>query len=384
MSNAFSLTTLFVAANGTLASSGSTQDLAAQAIGLFRPDYSIATAGNIAAAKYFYIAQGRKENVPGLGSKRSDKIVASLVTEWYKVVAEDTSANQISSFGNFHFKCDDNIIFTFRVNSNLTDVGFYNGYTKSVIVKAPCCDCGAVPCDDISGANTQALVDAAVAKLNETGADQFNGADIRLSNFLSFQRTGTGASSALLVSGKPQTVAGALASDITGNQYDTDRIWFRGWVRPGTDTTADFYVDDSCNVIATATVLQRASYPTGSSAEIKLMELRYYSYQTSHFKHLHKNPDYNGAFSSYVTDGTYYDTYYIVAREFDEHASWSDKVSQDFTVIVAFPTGTGTTFETALTAALGAPVNNSGTDISTTTTTSTTSTTTTSTTTLQP
>lgn len=93
---------------------------------------------------------------------------------------------------------------------------------------------------------------------------------------------------------------------------------------------------------------------------------------------------YNGAFTTYTTPGTFYDLYYLKLKEYDEQNVWTDKVPEDFTVIVAFPTGTGTTFETALTAVLGAPVDESGPAQTTTTTTSTTSTTTTSTTTLIP
>lgn len=381
--NGFSLTTMFIVPDGTLASSGSTQDLTPGQLGLFRPDYSLATAGNIAAAKWFQIAQGRTEKVPGLGSKRSDKIAADRVVEWYKSTAEDTAANQISLINGFHFKCGEDIIFTFRVHSNLIDVAFYNGYTKSVVVTAPCCDCGEVPCEDITAAETEALVDAAVAKLNASGADNWAGQDVRLSDFLSFQRSGTGADSGILVSGKAQTSPTAI-HDISANQFEHDRIWFRAFVRKGTDTTADFYVDDSCEQIANVAVQQRATYGTQSAEEIKLMELRYYSYQTSHFKHLHRNRDWNGAFHSYVVDGKFYDLYYIVAKEYDESGAWADKVPQDFRVIVAFEAGEGSAFETVLTAALGAPTDVSGADVSTTTTTSTTSTTTTSTTTLQP
>jgi hypothetical protein len=382
--NGFSLTTMFIVPDGTLAASGSTQDLTAGQLGLFRPDYSLATAGNIAAAKYFYIAQGRKESVPGLGSKRSDKIAAANVTRWEKSTSEDTAANQISEISDIHVKCGESVIFTFRVHSNLIETGFYNGYTKSVVVQAPCCDCGELPCEDIEAADLEKLIDEAVAKLNATGADNWAGQDVRISNFLSFQRTGSGAESKMLISAKPQAVASPLKSDISGNQFEHDRVWFRAFVRKGTDTTADFYVDDKCEQVATVTVLQRATYGTQSANEIRLMEQRYYSYQTSHFKHLHRNPDWNGAFESYVVDGKYYDLYYITANEYDERGSWGDKVPQDFSVIVAFESGEGSAFETVLTAALGAPTNVSANDVSTTTTTSTTSTTTTSTTTLQP
>lgn len=382
--NGFSLTTMFVTPSGTLASSGSTQDLTPGQLGLFRPDYSIATAGNIAAAKYFYIAQGRTTAVPGLGSKRSDKIAAANVVQWYKSVGEDTAANQITEISGFHFKCDDKVIFTFRINSGYTDVAFYNGYTKSVIVAAPCCDCGENPCEDIGASEIEALVDEAVAKLNDTAVDNWNGADVRLSTFLSFERFSSGADSGIRVSGKPIPVAAGI-NDIAGNLPEYDRLTFRGFVRIGTDTTADFYVDDSCDQIVDSNkVIQRASFASGTAEEVKLMEKRYYSYQVSHFKHLHRNPDWNGAFESYVVAGKTYDLYYIVAKEYDEYQEWGDKRPQDFRVIVAFEAGEGSDFETALTAALGAPVNVSGSDVSTTTTTSTTSTTTTSTTTLIP
>lgn len=384
MSNGFSITTMFVVPNGTLATTGSTQDLTPQQLGVFRPDYSIATTGNIAAAKYFYIAQGRAENVPGLGSKRSDKIAPSLVKEWYKLVGEPDVAQQITRIDNFHFKCGDNIVFTFRVQSNLLDVAFYNGYTKSVVVKAPCCDCGGIPCDDIAAGDTQTLIDTAIAKLNQVGYDQYNGGDVLIGNFLQFSRTGSGATSAMLVTAKPQNYPSPLPSDISTNQYEYDRVWFRAFVKAGTETTADFYVDDSCDVVATATVLQRGTYASGSSNEIALMEQRYYSYQTSAFKHLHRNPGYNGAFQSYVTAGLTYDTYYIVSNEYDESQAFGMKVPQDFRVILAFPQGQATQFETLMTATLGAPANISDNDVSTTTTTSTTSTSTTTTTTLQP
>ena len=71
----FSLTTLFVVPVGqtALPSSGSTQNLTAGQFGIFKSDYTLATAANIAASPYFYIAQGRT-NTYLQGSKRSDKI----------------------------------------------------------------------------------------------------------------------------------------------------------------------------------------------------------------------------------------------------------------------------------------------------------------------
>ena len=71
----FSLTTLFVVPTSqtALPVAGSTQDLGAGVFGFFRNDYTLATAANVAAAPYFYIAQGRA-NTYLQGSKRSDRI----------------------------------------------------------------------------------------------------------------------------------------------------------------------------------------------------------------------------------------------------------------------------------------------------------------------
>lgn len=385
----FSLTTLFVAQSGTLASSGSTQNLTPGQLGLFRPDYSIATAGNIAAAKYFYIAQGRIEVVPSnnaagllptgttnqLGSKRSDKISATKVIDWYKVTAVSSVPTQIQSISSWNLECGEQITFAFVLHSSYIDTGFFNGLTKSFVIDTPCCNCGSNPCADVSGTALQDFVDAAAAKGN---------ADPQLSAFLTFSRFGTGDSSQLYVTEKPLTVYGN-ACDFEAYPWEYDRLWFRAFVIKGPVTTQDFIVSDACDIVATSTVVQRSDYPSGSSAEIQQLEKNLWSYQVNQFKHQYKYNSWNQLFTSYVTPGTFYDTYYIKYFPYDEYLNvWNPGVPQDATVIVAFPTGTGTTFETALTAALGAPTDVSGTNPTTTTTTSTTSTSTTSTTTLIP
>jgi hypothetical protein len=80
----FSLTSLFVVPVGnSLPTTGGPQDLTAGQFGIFLNTYAVANAGNIAAAPYFYVAQGRT-NTFMQGSKRSDKISASGIVEWYK------------------------------------------------------------------------------------------------------------------------------------------------------------------------------------------------------------------------------------------------------------------------------------------------------------
>jgi len=154
----FSLTTLFVVPVGqtALPSSGSTQNLSAGQVGIFRNDYTLATAANIAAAPYFYIAQGRT-NTYLQGSKRSDKIkgcpsgsgCSSNVTEWYKVDGCPTPLTQITDVVNWNAQCGDIITVTLRAHSSYLDTLYFNGFTRSVTVNAPCCDCGGDPCASV-------------------------------------------------------------------------------------------------------------------------------------------------------------------------------------------------------------------------------------------
>lgn len=387
----FSLTTLFVASSGTLATTGSTQNLTGGQAGVFLPNYTIANTGNIVSSPYVYVAEGRIEVIPSnggvagflpngnqLGSKRSDKIAASKIIEWYKVTAISNVPTQIQSISNFNIECGQQITFAFVLHSSYIDTGFFNGLTRSTVVQAPCCACGANPCASVTGAALDTFIDTAVNQLN---------ADPQLSTFLIFSRLGssaTGGTPQLIITERPLTVYGN-ACDFEAYPWEYDRLWFRAFAIAGPVTTQDFIVNDACDIVATSTVVQRSDYGTGSSAEIQQLEKNLYSYQTSEFKSTYKYNSWNQAFQSYVTPGTYYDTYYIKYYPFDEYlTTWNPGVAQDSTVIVAFPTGTGTAFETLMTAYLGAPVDYSGTNPTTTTTTSTTSTSTTSTTTLIP
>ena len=160
----FSLTTLFVVPVGnTLPSSGSTQNLTAGQVGIFLNDYSVATAGNIAAAPYFYVAQGRV-NTYLQGSKRSDKISGcpggssckSNVTEWYKSLGCATAVNQVTDVVDFTVKPGEVVTLTLRGFSSYLNTLYFNGFTRSVTVNAPCLACGADPCTDV---DVPALID---------------------------------------------------------------------------------------------------------------------------------------------------------------------------------------------------------------------------------
>ena len=371
----FSLTTLFVVPVGnTLPSSGSTQNLTAGQVGIFLNDYSVATAGNIAAAPYFYVAQGRV-NTYLQGSKRSDKISGcpggssckTNVTEWYKSNGCATVVNQVTDVVDFTVKCGEIVTLTLRGFSSYLNTLYFNGFTRSVTVNAPCLECGGDPCTDV---DVPALIDDLIYHLN-LDAPGNNPDNISFSTFYQFQRIGNNASAILRISGKPLTVYGQPC-DIAAFPWEYDRMYFRTFVYAGPATTADFIVADNCNQIANAEITQRASYVAGTSGEIKQLEKNFYSYQAAYLKHLYRMNGYNENFESWVSDGTTYDTYYIRFNEYNKNAYvWGDYITEDSTVIIATPQALAQDIEDILTAALGAPTNESGTIVSTTTSTTT-------------
>ena len=388
----FSLTTLFVVPVGqtTLPSSGSTQDLTAGQVGIFRSDYSLATAGNIAASPYFYIAQGRT-NTYLQGSKRSDKIKGcpsgsgcnSNVTEWYTVTGCPTAATQVTDVTNWNVQCGDVVTLTLRAHSSYIDTLYFNGFTRSVTVQAPCCACDANPCDQV---DIPEFIDSVIAKL-EQQAPGDNPDNISFNTFYTFQRLGNDASAILRITGKPLTVYGQPC-DVAAFPFEYDRMYFRTFVFNGPATTADFIVYDNCDVVADPIIIQRSSYASGQSAEIAQLEKNFYSYQAGYLKHLYRMAGYNENFESWVSSGVTYDTYYIKFNEYNKSAyQWGDYIMEDSMVIIAAPnsvvSGIAAAIETVLEAALGTVVNDN-TCVTTTSTTTTIWPTTTTTSTLIP
>lgn len=354
----FSLTTLFVVPVGnTLPSSGSTQDLTAGQVGIFLNDYSVATAGNIAAAPYFYVAQGRV-NTYLQGSKRSDKISGcpggssckTNVTEWYKSLGCPTAVNQVTDVVDFTVKPGEVVTLTLRGFSSYLNTLYFNGFTRSVTVNAPCLACGADPCTDV---DVPALIDDLIYHL-ELDAPGNNPDNITLSQFYQFQRIGDDSSALLRISGKPLTVYGQPC-DVAAFPWEYDRFYFRTFIFSGPATTADFIVDDPCNRVATPVITQRSNYPVGTSAEVQQLEKNFYSYQAGYLKHLYRMNGYNENFESWVTDGQIYDLYYIKFNEYDKSAyQWGDYIMEDSTVIIAVPENQTSAIEAILVAGLGA------------------------------
>jgi hypothetical protein len=381
----FSLTTLFVVPVGqsSFPSSGSTQDLSAGQVGIFSNAYAATnTPGNF---PYFYVAQGRT-NTYLQGSKRSDKISGASntgsnhnVTEWYKVSGCATPANQVTDVSGWTVKCGDVVTLTLRAHSSYIDTLYFNGFTRSVTVQAPCCDCGGDPCTDV---DVPALIDEFILKL-EQEAPGINPDNISFNTFYQFQRIGNDANAILRISGKPLTAYGQPC-DVAAFPYEYDRMYFRTFVYSGPATTADFIVADACNIVAEAVITQRASYASGQSPEIKQLEKNYYSYQAGYLKHLYRMAGYNENFESWVSDGTTYDTYYVKFNEYDKAAySWGDYIKEDSMVIIAVPQAASATLQGILEDALGS-VSDDNTCITTTSTTTTVWPTTSTTTTLVP
>jgi hypothetical protein len=374
----FSLNTLFVVPVGSnIASTGSTQNLSAGEVGFFNADYTVIDpASPTATGNYFYVAQGRV-NTYLQGTKRSDKIAGcptgssckSNVTEFYKVSGCPTPVTQVTDVDGWNVHCGDVVTLTLRAHSSYLDTLYFNGFTRSVTVQAPCCDCGADPCDTV---DVPALIDAFILKLTQQ-APGINPDNINFNDFYQFQRIGNDANAILRISGKPLTKYGQPC-DVAAFPYEFDRMWFRTFVYSGPATTADFIVADNCNIVANAVITQRSNYARGTSDEIIQLEKNFYSYQAGYLKHLYRMVGYNGNFESWVSDGTNYTTYYIKFNEYDRSAyQWGDYIEQDSQVIIAVPSNSGaeTDIDDLIEGLLGDLVDETGTCITTTSTTTT-------------
>ncbi len=344
----FSLTTLFVVPVGQtdFPSSGSTQDLTPGQVGFYTDTYDAVNPINddIDDSQYFYVAQGR-ENTYLQGSKRSGKIAyknsntfyqPANITELYSVKGCATALNQITEVDNWTVQCGEVVTLTLRAHSSYIDTLYFNGFTRSVTVNAPCCDCGGDPCLDV---DVPALIDQFIVKL-EQQAPGNNPDNISFNSFYTFERVGDDASAKLVITGKPLTKYGQPC-DVAADPHEFDKMRFHAFVYSGPATTADFIVADNCDPVADTQTVQESSYPRGTSDEMKQLEKNYYSYQAGYLKSLLRMGGFNQNFESHVTDGVIYDTITIKFNEIDKSAyQWGDYIMQDQTVIIAVPQGT--------------------------------------------
>ena len=170
----FSLTTLFVLPNGSLAADGfKRENLKPGQFGVFNSRYkAVTTAGDAAKSPHIVFGQGRIENVPGLTHKYSDKVSRGSLVEWYKTTGNPNAKNQITYAGfdgvdpskTLKAGCDEEYSLTIRGRSLYIDTAFAYGLTRTVTVKTPCCeDCG----DNCETINPIWLAQEFAKKINE-------------------------------------------------------------------------------------------------------------------------------------------------------------------------------------------------------------------------
>lgn len=347
------LTTIFVVPTGNTLPTGSnsTNTLTSGQVGVFGPDNLPATVGTVGSDSFIYIAQGRNIYFPGEGTKKSDKIYTKNVLAWYKVTGNLEQNTQVTEISALNVGYGTDVSVTLRLFSYYINAAYNNGLTRSVMVTTPCIDCGSSPCDTLSAADYQATMQALAQAIND---------DEILNQFVSAGTDGTGLSTIILIQALTLQQYGP-SCDLTNFPYQFDRMWFFTYVMSGPELTTDYEVNDACNVIATTTILQRSSYPQGTPAETKQLELDNFFNQAI-LHDITSNPNYNAEFQTYVDSALAYDYYYIKFTKPGNH-NWLEGMPIDETVLFAFPKADSgeTSMVAILTAFLGTPVNETAT-----------------------
>lgn len=339
----FAYPTLFVlSSSNTLATTGTTSDLASGQFTAFGPDYAPASAGDIASDPYFYLAQGRPAKFKDiLPTKQTAKIYKNRVIDWYKVTASSATQNQITTLSEFTIQCGETLTVSLRLNSFYINQAFYNGMTKSFTAVAPCCDCGEDVCEDL---DPQALVDDLVTQINS---------NTLVNPYITASRGSSGLTSTLVLTGKSLGVE-TFGPDYTVNTPQYDRLSFKAWVYAGPETSQDYMIYDLCDVAGTVTTSQEATVAHGDSATMKKLEMFYQLFENHPLgKMIYKDLNYNIASGTEITDGTFYDMYYCKYENSQSRDGFSDTVPMDYEFIVMNPTGQNAGTIAVLTAALG-------------------------------
>ncbi len=369
----FSLPSLFVVPVGnTLPTTGTASSaLTAGQVGIFTGDAQTAVNASTVTAstvKFIQLFQGTKINTNPT-NKRSDKIKAANIEEWYKIQGQGTASNEIWEVSDFTAKCNEDITLTVRGLSRYMNTISFNGLTRSVTIKTPCCDCGGSPCDTVDGyliiyeilrkiiqeANvelgldlaytTTVEVDASMVTLNALSAADW-GTKLGMGTFYTFTTDNIdSAATKLIITSKALTQYGSFCN-IALNTQEWDRIWFRVFIYKSPDTTQDFIVFDRCEAVAATTLTQRSTFAHGLSSEILQLEYDNYSYQ-SVYKHLFQLSQFNQELTTYTSSGVVYDLYYIQAKPVYTDGNFNAAVDEDFRVIIAAPQTTTTSFTQA-------------------------------------
>jgi hypothetical protein len=365
----FSLPQLFVLkASNTLPSGTNWSALTSQNFGIYKPDYTAATAANVASQAYIQLVQARPITLPGVGHKRTDKIYLKNVIEWYKVTGSATGTAQVTYINPTEtaLHCGEDVTISLRLHSFYINAGFFNGLTRSYTYNSfPCCSCGSSPCDTVLAADVEAMVDWFVAAINGDTGKQGAG------NYVTAAKVGSGLTSSISLTGKT-LAAEPTTADRTNFPYQYDRVYFWTWAYKGPALSQDYTVFDKCDPFAdvdqfgkhtdqTTGSSIRATYAYGTSSEIKQLEVDYNSYNTAPIaKQIFKNINFNqGVQATEVVDGTTYDMYYIKYKNPTKDTNWNAIIPQDESAIICNPTGQNTSTIAVLTAFLGTPTDKS-------------------------
>jgi hypothetical protein len=348
----FSLTTLFVVPSGGYSASAASNALTPGQLGIYIDTHANATTGNIAGAKFFYLAQGRANDYL-LGSKKSGKIHASRVTSFTKVVGNATVQPQITEVEFDNISCGETVTLSIRVFSQWAESIAPYGFLKSVTVKAPCCPCsGPDPCTEV---DYNAFINNVIAEIDKQVVGVSGPGGPQLKDYLTFQNI-AGPPRVLRITAKP-VVKFKNPHDPSAFPYEYDRVSFKVYVYKGPAVASEQIINDACEKAGTVTTTQVGTFPRGTPDEIRQLERWHYSYQAGYMTHLHKMAGYNQNFESYVNDSVAaYDTLYINFYEQSQGANISTIQStvESKVIIAGTPTDV-TAIQTVLAAALGAP-----------------------------
>ena len=133
--------------------------------------------------------------------------------------------------------------------------------------------------------------------------------------------------------------------DPTNFPFEYDKLVFNVFANEAPATSQDFVLFDRCHHFPITTT-QKSTFVSGSGTELKLLERRYYSYQSTH-KQIFTDNKFNGAFVSYIDESLFYDSYYVKFQSPDLN-TWDNVSRQDESVIFLVPEGQGKQLENFL------------------------------------
>jgi hypothetical protein len=217
----------------------------------------------------------------------------------------------------------------------------------------------------LNDAQIVSLIDDFIDKINETNINGNNALGFTsrnansISSYVTATRGGTTGARTLIVTGKP-LAAEPTTPDLTAFSYQYDRLYFWGFAYKGPATSQDFIsAPDGCDPWATVTTTQTSTFINGDSKQAKQLEKNFWSNNTAQIaKRLWTNVNFNGAYTSEVVDGTFYDFYYLKYAN-PRKLPWVASVAQDESVILLNPTGQNATTIALLTTFLGTPIDES-------------------------